>query len=174
MQINTYSGGRFDPDDIKNSDFRIEDIAHALSLQCRFAGHIPEFYSVAEHSVFVSYYSNDFLAGLLHDASEAYLMDIPTPVKRSKIMIGYSILENDVMKEIFHRFNLDYPYNSDVHKADQRVLRTEAEYFGLLDETWEVYNLKNIDHGIGPLKPEYAEKLFIKRYKEITNGSILG
>src|ERR1017187_10636100 len=77
--ITTFSGIHFWPLLPNPADIRIEDIAHALSNQCRFAGHAREFYSVAEHSVRVSQLCppEDALWGLLHDASEAYLTDVP-------------------------------------------------------------------------------------------------
>lgn len=66
--------------------FEIEDIAHALSLNCRFNGHIRHFYSVAQHSLMVanlmaSLALGDPLEGLLHDATEAYMSDVPAPLK---------------------------------------------------------------------------------------------
>lgn len=167
MFINTYSGGKFDPEDLENSDFRLDDIAHSLSLQCRFAGHIPRFYSVAEHSVLVSKNTEYPLEGLLHDASEAYLMDIPTPIKKSKIMNGYIELEDKVMKIIFENFGLEYPFKDDVHNSDRRTLRKEAEYFGLLNPSWDVYLLKNINDPILCMLSEQAEKYFLRRFREL-------
>ena len=86
--IQTMSGVIFYPLDPRPEEIRIEDIAHALSHQCRFAGHCREFYSVAEHSVRVSReLPQEFMLwGLLHDASEAYLVDLPRPIKRWSAM----------------------------------------------------------------------------------------
>src|ERR1019366_6268112 len=80
--IRTYTGILFDFEEPEASPIRIEDIAHALSLLCRFAGHCKEFYSVAEHSVRVSYACPEehALWGLMHDASEAYCVDVPRPL----------------------------------------------------------------------------------------------
>jgi uncharacterized protein len=82
--IQTVTGKQFWPMDAQPEEVDIEDIAHALSLPCRFNGHCKQFYSVAEHSIHVSrVVSNENAArGLLHDAAEAYLSYIPQPVKR--------------------------------------------------------------------------------------------
>src|SRR4051794_15527189 len=81
--ITTFSRRQFWPLDPHSDEIHIEDIAHSLSQQCRFGGHSRSFYSVAQHSCLVSALckANDALWGLLHDASEAYLGDIPRPLK---------------------------------------------------------------------------------------------
>jgi len=82
--IQTISGRKFPLAEPDPNQIDIEDIAHALSMLCRFNGHCTQFYSVAEHSMHVSHeISNDLaLAGLLHDAAEAYLGDVPSPLKK--------------------------------------------------------------------------------------------
>ena len=77
--MQTHSGIQFWPLDPRPEDILIEDIAHALSNQCRFAGHCCFHYSVAQHSVLVSENvpAQDAMWGLLHDAGEAYLVDLP-------------------------------------------------------------------------------------------------
>lgn len=83
--IETSSGRSFDPLADK-PDFAIEDIAHALSHLCRWNGHCRHFYSVGQHSLLVAeimdMYGGDPLEGLLHDGTEAYLCDIPSPFKQ--------------------------------------------------------------------------------------------
>lgn len=87
--IQTYTGKKFFPLHPHQNEYVIEDIAHALSMKCRFAGHCNAFYSVAEHSVKVSRIvaPESQLWGLLHDAAEAYLPDVCQPIK-SQIYIG--------------------------------------------------------------------------------------
>ena len=87
--IETFLGHPIDPLNPDPRRIFFMDIAHALSNQCRFSGHTREFYSVAQHSVHVSQHIKEIggcpmtqLYGLMHDASEAYLVDMPTPVKR--------------------------------------------------------------------------------------------
>src|SRR6478752_7418281 len=82
----------------------IEDIAHALSLMCRFGGHTPTLYSVGQHSIHVSKLvgNKHKLAALLHDASEAYFMDIPRPIKKK--VLEYGPIEDKLMKVIAEKF----------------------------------------------------------------------
>jgi sialic acid synthase SpsE len=82
----------------------IEDIAHALSNQCRFSGHVERFYSVAQHSVLVASFSKNKLAGLLHDASEAYLVDVPRPIKPE--FPAYAEIEKNIMQVIAKKYDL--------------------------------------------------------------------
>src|SRR5579859_3783895 len=87
-QIHTFTGQFFDFEDLDNNQFHILDIAHALANQCRWTGHTKFFYSVCEHSVLchdiaVNYYGPDIqYEALMHDASEAYMMDLSRPLKR--------------------------------------------------------------------------------------------
>lgn len=137
----TFTGRQFWPMDPRPEDVCLEDIAHALSLQCRFAGHCREFYSVAEHSVRVSRAVESvlpdemapeprrlmLLAALLHDASEAYLVDVPRPVK--PYLVGYREAESRVMVAVESWAGLYGSYTHDheaVKCADEALLRTEA------------------------------------------------
>ncbi len=131
----TYSGQRFIASDLKEENIVIDDIAGALSKICRFNGHIDGFYSVAEHCMEVAevlrkdkYDYAVQLCGLLHDAAEAYLGDIPTPVKR--IMREYKIIEKQYQDIIFSKFGLTDTWNrvqSDIKRVDLYVLETEME-----------------------------------------------
>lgn len=124
----------------------LEDIAHALSMICRFAGHVREFYSVAEHSVLVAMLGNrhdlspEFnLALLLHDAAETYIGDIISPVKRILAPTSNS-LEQQWLRAIEEKFNLgDRLSNMDqsIHKADRLALSVEvSKLFYPVDPTW--------------------------------------
>ncbi len=124
--LQTYTGKQFWPLDPRKKDVCLEDIAHALSLLCRFGGHCREFYSVAQHSVLVAAHCPVGMRaqGLMHDATEAYLVDVPRPIK--KHLGGYSDIERGLACVIGKRFGLelaDLP--AEVHEADNRALRTE-------------------------------------------------
>src|SRR5579864_5820813 len=106
--IPTYYGHRLNPFEPSPSEIDIRDIAHALSMDCRYGGHLIRHYSVAEHSVRLSYALSSIWentvkyakTGLMHDAAEAYLRDIPWPIKQSPIMKEYLWREDDLLEVI--------------------------------------------------------------------------
>jgi hypothetical protein len=132
------SGQPFWPLDPRPADIHIADIAVALSNLCRFNGHVEELYSVAEHSVRVAEYverqlysdrwhhpqpKRVMLAALLHDASEAYLVDVPRPVKRQ--MPTYVEAERRVEACVREAFNLIEDHGELIKLADDVLLATE-------------------------------------------------
>lgn len=129
--IRTFSGVKFYPLDPNPADVRIEDIAHALSRLCRWVGHVPiDHYSVAMHSMHVSDMClsvSDQFAGLLHDASEAYLGDIAKPVKA--LLPDYRVAEHRLMKVVAQALGFEFPLPEIVHQADAAALWLEAAYF---------------------------------------------
>jgi len=107
--IQTYTGRAFFPLDPRLEDIDIADIAYGLAGEMRFGNHAKQRYTVAQHSVLVSeqvpvQYA---LRGLLHDASEAYLGDIPRPLKVLDLFKGYREVEGVLEERIFTRFNVD-------------------------------------------------------------------
>ena len=123
--ILTHSGISFnllepDPDLIE-----IEDIAHALSHLCRFTGHTKCFYSVAEHSVLVSLYvpPQFGLEALLHDAAEAYIGDVSSPLKAQ--LHEYRNIEFKLDQAIRKRFGLPPKQSPCIKQADLIMLATE-------------------------------------------------
>lgn len=130
--LQTFSGRQFWPMDPRSSEVFIEDIAHALAMQCRFAGHCLRFYSVAEHSVLLTRYFSRVgasttiqLWALLHDASEAYLVDVPRPVK--PYLEGYRQAEASVMAAICEKFGLPPRMPAEVHEADSAIIGNERD-----------------------------------------------
>lgn len=124
--MQTASGIAFWPLDPRPDEVYIDDIAHALSMLCRYAGHCRHFYSVAEHSVLLSRAMPTVELkrwALLHDATEAYLVDIPRPIKRH--MPDYVRLEEHLMGVIADRFGLEGPMPDEVKDADNRIIVDE-------------------------------------------------
>src|SRR5690349_19702773 len=104
--MQTFTGRRFYPLDPKVEDIDPTDIAHALSLICRYGGHVTRFYSVAEHCVLLSHAVSpeNALWALLHDATEAYVGDMVRPLKQH--MPAYRDVEDRLMLVIADRFGL--------------------------------------------------------------------
>ena len=124
-KIRTFTGKYINPFDPDKALICIEDIAHCLAHQCRFGGHTNFFYSVAQHSLDVFWEVGICnpelrLAALLHDASEAYLLDIPAPVKSQ--IPGYKEAEDRLMRVIADKFGFEYPLPALVKDADQSRL----------------------------------------------------
>jgi uncharacterized protein len=158
--MQTYTGRRFWPVDPLPSEIHIEDIAHSLSMQCRYGGHVRRFYSVAEHSVHLAraVAPEHALWALLHDASEAYLVDIPRPVKGE--LSEYKRIEAVVMSAVAHRFGLAHIAMPDaVKEADNRILvdehrqamapglewaSDELEPLGIRCQFWEPFAARTI------------------------------
>jgi hypothetical protein len=173
-KIQTHTGIMFDPLDPDPDLINIEDIAHSLSMQCRFNGHCTHFYSVAHHSYLVSYYVNNPLAGLLHDAPEAYIVDIPSPIKRSGHFEIYRSIEEKIAKAVYKKFGLpDGSFETDdLKEADKRMLASEKRDLMAVNVDWG-WNVKPYDDvEFELLTPSESKDLFIKRYYELINGNV--
>lgn len=168
--IETFTGQHFEFLNPKYDQIDIRDIAHSLAFTCRYTGHSSKFYSVAEHSIFVSYLADNPLAGLLHDASEAYITDIASPIKPH--LLNYKELEDHIMSCIAYKFGFPYPLPEDIKDCDATQLKTEAKHLlksrGL---PWAHLYPTRRAHGIKPvcMAPEEAEKAFLERFEEVRN-----
>jgi uncharacterized protein len=151
----------------------IDDLAHSLAHQCRFLGHTDSFYSVAQHSVVVSRLvpRPDALWGLLHDASEAYLGDLPEPVKCNPLMAVYREAEDRLLACICGRFGLAPEIPASINLADRIALATEfRDVTTVNDPAWVVEEC-----GVAPCPTMYiipwaaavAEDQFLRRYWEL-------
>ena len=167
--IATHSGKRFYPLDPHIDEIDINDIAHSLSNQCRFAGHCVQFYSVAQHCVLVSQVCDqvDALFGLLHDASEAYLVDIPSPLKRMPEFEAYRNAEAHMMELICARYKLPAGEPQSVKFADKRMLATEARDLTMTEGRGWAMTHEPYDFHIKPWTPDYAKTKFIARFHEL-------
>lgn len=131
--IRTVTGKWVNVFDPKPEMFDIEDIAHALSMQCRFSGHLPYHYSVAQHSIFCYKQAitreldkKERLTALMHDCSEAYLVDIPRPIKKQ--FSQYKVIEDKLMYTLAQVFNFNYPLSENIHKIDNSMLQIEWDH----------------------------------------------
>lgn len=167
--MQTYSGRRFWPLDPRPHEIHIVDIAHALSRQCRYAGHCLDFYSVAEHSVILSRYVSapNALWALLHDASEAYLVDIPRPLK--PYLTGYREAEDRVMAAVCERFGLPPAMPDEVHAADNRIIGDERANLSECEAPWDV-SPEPLGIEIGCWSPDRAWCEFLLRFRELTGA----
>ena len=126
----------------------IEDIAHALASVPRFGGHLNRHYSVAQHSVMCMMKVaslEDKKAALMHDASEAYLGDMPTPIKA--MLPEYKTCEHNLMLMIADKFGFEYPLNEVVKEVDAKMLQIEWQNLVLYDigffDCWDHKTAKN-------------------------------
>lgn len=175
--IELRSGGRFHPLEPVIADISIDDIAHALSHQCRFSGHTREHYSVAEHCVRVSELLEEWgygetvqLWGLLHDASEAYLVDLPQPLKADpRLGVPYREAEDRVMRAVCFRFGLPLQEPMAVRQADQVLLATEArDLMPYRPEHWAKLTQEPLEKEIVPWAHDVAKRNFIAAYLRLS------
>lgn len=125
--MQTLNGHQFWPLDPRPEDFDITEIAESLGKACRYAGHCSGFYSVAEHSVLVSLCvpAEYRLTALMHDATEAYLVDIPRPIKG--YLTGYREIEDNLWRAIAERYGCHVNMPQCVKDADNAVLLAEQQ-----------------------------------------------
>lgn len=162
--MQTYTGKQFWPVDPLPEEIDIRDIAHGLSLMCRYNGHCERFYSVAEHCCHLYDYASDDnkLWALLHDASEAYIADIIRPVK--PFLSNYIELENNLMDTICIRYDLPLTMPKEVKDLDNRILVDEMTQN--LKPPVKPWNIPNTPLGVKLefWTPEEAEREFLSRF----------
>ncbi|MDD5359870.1 MAG: hypothetical protein PHI02_06350 [Sulfurovaceae bacterium] len=166
--IVTSTGKRFYFDDIESNYIDIKDIATALSRICRFGGHGSRFYSVAEHSILVSILLPDELkmAGLLHDATEAYLGDVTRPLKAH--LEAYKEIENRLHKHIESVFGVSFD-DPRIKEADDAALLIEAKHLYDREDlsTWGIDVMENKHHIVLPARgssPSIVKERFLWEY----------
>ncbi len=175
--IETFSGKMIYPLKPEENDIIIDDIAHSLSMQCRFNGHCKCFYSVAEHSVNTAKVAEMLfpnipqivIFSLLHDASEAYLCDIPRPIKSS--FTDYLDWEKRLSDVILNKF----AYRIPSEKEEELILK--ADNIMLATESYELTFSKGADWGLSEQilndidlfcwTPEEAKKKFLQKFEKL-------
>lgn len=182
----TYTGRIIYPLDPRPEDIDIRDVAHALSLQCRFAGHSRFHYSVAQHSVLVMNllgFAPDLgqedetdvpvgtleLTALLHDASETYLIDVPRPLKRS--LPEYKVAEVAWERAVAERYALPFPMPKSVKWADEAALAIERDaLFGVQAQPWvDLPDPPLTMRIIERMYPEEVEMKFLEEFFALCN-----
>lgn len=175
--IQTLGGPYFFRDPNRNpAVFEIEHIAKALSHNCRFTGQTSRFLSVAEHSVTVAEIveamtgdNEKALVGLLHDAAEAILGDVSSPLKE---ILGstYRDLEHVAQAAIFDHYDIPLPFPEEVKRADLIALATEKRDLVLDDANpWPcLEGIKPLSSKTKGLQPIEACLQFLRAFDRLT------
>lgn len=169
--IETFTGKKVDPLRLEPNDISLVDIAHSLSLTCRFSGHCRKFYSVADHSLLVyrivMLETRDpmtLLAALMHDAAEAYMVDIPRPIKYQ--LREVLEIERRIDGVVMSAFNIHGGDWAVVKNADNTALAVEAKNLMRSGGTgWELPDYSHLDILIGKTAaPRLLEQEFIDTF----------
>lgn len=170
--------GRFHADFPK---FDVADISHALGMIVRFNGHVSHFYSVAEHTLLVSRLMQDVTGGdpfegLMHDATEAYLSDVPSPFKQK--LLDLKAWDHQMETAMRKQFNLTETITPECKHADWLALGLEAHYLmsdggkdyyyppGIREEVAKL--VASEEWGLHCLQPTIASHVWVQRYKELS------
>lgn len=170
--IQLSNGKPFWPLDPQMEDLEIEPIAHALSNQCRFTGHSKFFYSIAQHSLQMSYFDQTKKHGLkllLHDASEAFLTDVSSPVKHHPSFWFYRQAEDRIQTMIYEKFTGDPipPWGLEIF--DEIMLATEArDLLSPLHPDWK-FKQSPVPEKIPILSSTESYSCFMARYETLSS-----
>jgi hypothetical protein len=173
--LQTVSGRWVNPFDPDPSQLDAGDIARALANQCRFGGHSRVFYSIAQHSVIVSELVEErtgdveaAFAALMHDAAEAYLGDLPHPLKhRSALGAAFKAAEDRLDERIHDRFRIKRDV-AEIKPVDRALLATERRAFSTESWPWpELEGVEPLDIGLEAWTPDDAAEAFARRYNEL-------
>ena len=175
--LQTVSGRWVNPFDPDPDQLDAGDIARALANQCRFGGHCRSFYSVAQHSVIVSELVEqrggdveDAFAALMHDATEAYLGDMPHPIKhRSPLGAAFKEAEGHLESVLAERFNIK-PDVAEIKRVDRALLATERR--ALSGENWhwpELDGVEPLDLALEAWPPDEAARAFLARFEALSS-----
>ena len=171
--IRTFKGHKVDLALPTHDVIDLEDIAHALSLLCRFNGHVAQLYSVGHHSILVSreirlkgHGVQAQLLGLMHDAPEAYLGDMTTPEKNLPGMREIYDRYHDYFQDVIAcKFHLQWTglRADQVELADHMVCAAEMKEMMPTDD-WLNLEHSPIDGEIIPWSPETTKNLFLSKF----------
>lgn len=178
--ISLLSGAKFNYNKPEESDVTIEDLASALSNICRYSGHLPRFYSVAQHLVNTSRIVKPEYAytALMHDTAEAFTNDLPTPLKWALPI--FKDLETSIESAMSKRFGFQFPYPPEIKEADSVMLILEKRHIKEDTSVWPAYEkfekelIKHEDDyldlvNLDSWQPRRAKREFLERYEELRN-----
>ncbi len=167
--VNTVSGRKVSLVTPWEDQIEIGDIATGLSNIGRYNGQTGNFYSVAEHCYWVSMLVPQTgvlpLYGLLHDAAEAYVGDMVTPLKA--MLPEYRAIEDNLLDVIFSRYELDMPIPEEVHEVDRRILANEAEVLFKKNDEWVIPFEPFPQLKLELLYPPRAAAWFLSRFDQL-------
>lgn len=173
-RILTASGRYLDLLDPDGYVYGIEEIAQALSQICRFGGHTRRHYSVAQHCVHVSCHvpAEDALAGLLHDAAEAYVGDVTQPLKM--LLPEYRAIEQRIERAILRQFGIEAIPES-VHRADLILLATERrDLMPATADTWPCLDgVEPLDVSLPRIRASDVADWFLERFEALRSRAAL-
>lgn len=175
--MQTSMGIEYYPDEMSEDRISIHDIANGLSNLCRFCGQTDGFYSVAQHSWFVSQHVplEYQMWGLLHDAAEAYIGDLINAVKHGfpRIKEDFCALEDSILRVIAKKFGLEcyvpHIMPLEVHDIDKLILAAEARDLFVTGRIKEFCRHSMVDSVplISPWSPAFARDMFVRRFVEL-------
>lgn len=174
--IGVASGGCFHILTPREDEVFIEDIAHHLGGIGRYTGACSNLWSVGAHCIEVSRRIEqaggtrvEQLQGLLHDASEAYLVDIPRPIKPDIAIAGasYYEVEDIIMRCIFRALNVPWPMAPIVKEADDGMAYDEVANFFPPGFMWDRYKVTAKKSNLVSLHPLVAKELYLRRFNEL-------
>jgi uncharacterized protein len=181
--ISLLSGARFNYNKPEESDVTIEDVASALSNVCRFSGHLPRFYSVAQHLVNTSHIVPMVpvelaFTGLMHDTAEAFTNDLPTPLKWAFPI--FKELELKIEAAMSEKFGFQFPYPPEIKEADTVMLMLEKYYIKECNDHWPMYDKYTREYvqpfrdkvDLDSWQPRRAKREFLERFEELNNARI--
>ena len=163
------SGNYFNFMDPSGSSFTIEDVANGLAMTCRFGGQCRNFYSVAEHSIVASFHvtTEHAYAALMHDAAEAFIGDVPRPLKA--ILPDYRHFERGVERAVLARFGVQLPVHPEVKAIDLRMLATEQRLvMENYDEWGPIKDITPLPISLPLWSPIEAKAHFLQRFDELS------
>lgn len=159
------SGKHVDPLNLRPMDLDIRDIAHNLSLLCRYTGSFPFHYSVAQHSLLVvdlmrkdEHAPNTLLAGLLHDAAEYVFGDVNYHLKRLPELAEYNRREHDCSRMIVAHFG------STIHELEKvKTYDRQAAYLEMSVRDGKSFEIVHHD-------PKTIYHRFLLKFGELTGN----